>query len=365
MLAVTDRTGSGAAERPPLPRRATIRDVALAASVSPSTASRAVTGNGYVAPAVRARVLQAAQSLGYVPNASAQHLRRRVSRTLGVVVFDLANSFYAGLVAGAATEARLRGYSTVLTHAGADAADATEPVRPLVELGVAGVLLTPYSAETGSHLRRHRIATVEVDRQFADGVSDAVVVDNTAAAFRVTSQLTNLGHRRIALLIDEARWTTGRDRETGYQIALQHAGLPVDPSLVVSAGWKVAEATGAARRVLAGEPRPTAFVAASNVLAEGAWRAASELGLRIPEDLSLVAFDDAPWMSMVRPGVTVIAQDVAGLGRTAVEVLLARLRDPDAEVRTVVVPYQLIQRGSTGPVPARARAVSASAEARR
>lgn len=348
---MTTPVGGEALQRPPLLRRATIRDVAEAAAVSQSTASRALTGNGYVAAPVRARILQVAQALGYVPNATAQHLRRRISHTIGLVVFDLTNPFYAELVSGATQEARARGYTTMLTHTSADAADATESVKPFVELGVAGVILTPYSGDTGSYLRRHRIATVEVDRQFADGVADAVVVDNTAATFRAVSHLANLGHRRIALLIDKTHWTTGRDRHAGYQIALERAGLPLDPALVVSAGWNVADAATAARRVLGRESRPTAIFAANNMLAEGAWRAASEAGLHIPRDLSLVAFDDAPWMSMVRPGVTVVAQNVIALGRSAVEVLLNRLRDPAAAVRTVVVPYQFVQRGSTGPPP--------------
>jgi DNA-binding LacI/PurR family transcriptional regulator len=103
--------------------------------------------------------------------------------------------------------------------------------------------------------------------------------------------------------------------------------------------------------LLASEHRPTAIFAANNILAEGVWRAADGLGLRIPDDLSLVGFDDVPWMSLVRPGLTVVASDVVAQGRTAVDVLLTRLGEPEGAVRTVVVPYQLIRRGSAGPPP--------------
>lgn len=342
-----------------LPRRATIRDVAAAADVSQSTASRALSGNGYVAPAVRLRVHESARRFGYVPDATAQHLRRQVSRTLGLVVTDLANSFYAELASGVARQAVERGYVCMLTNtqpaplqgSADEATDDTETVRTFVGLRAAGVILTPSSSAAGEFLHRHHIPVVEVDRQFAEGASDAVVVDNVTAAREATAALVADGHRRIALLIDETRWTTGRDRLAGYRLALQDAGLPAEPAMVVSSGWDVAAAQSAARSVLAGAHRPTAVFAVNNVLAEGVWRAATELGLRVPADLSVVSFDDAPWMSMVTPPVTVVAQDVVALGRTAVDVLVDRLAAPGRPARTVVVPYRLVRRGSTGPPP--------------
>ncbi|MEE6295552.1 LacI family DNA-binding transcriptional regulator [Georgenia wangjunii] len=330
-------------------RRATIKDVAEAAAVSRSTASRALTGNGYVAAGVRLRVEEAARAMGYVPNAAAQHLRRRQTSSLGLLVSDLTNSFYAELAAGATQQARRRGYTVMLTDDAATGEDGTTPAQAFVQLRVAGVIATPTTAGTGAYLREHRIPVVEVDRQFAEGASDAVVVDNAAGAHRVTAQLIEEGHRRIALFIDETLWTTGRDRYAGYRRALADAHLPLDPDLVVSAGWDVGAARLTAARMLAGPGRPTAVFAANNLLAEGVWRAAADLALDVPRDLSLVSFDDAPWMSMVTPGITAVAQDVLELGRTAVDVLLDRLAEPDAPVRTVVVPAHVVERGSVAP----------------
>lgn len=351
-------TSDAAGPRPTTPalvRPTTIRDVAEAAAVSQSTASRALSGNGYVAPAVRRRIQEAAARLRYVPDATAQHLRRRVSRTVGLVVSDLANPFYAELAAGAASRARERGYASMLTSPGVGegGSDEPDPVRAFVELRVAGVLLTPSSPASGEFLGRHGVPIVEVDRQFAEGSADAVVVDNAEAAQRMTAGLLEFGHRRIALFIDETRWTTGRDRSAGYRRALEKAGVPADPALVVSSGWDLPAAVAAARRLLDEPRRPTAVFAANNVLAEGVWRAARALRLRIPDDLSVVSFDDAPWMSLVQPGVTVVAQDVAALGRTGIDVLLRRLADPSAPPQTVTVPYALVQRGSSGPPPDR------------
>jgi LacI family transcriptional regulator len=367
---------NGVPDAPPVrSRRATIKDVALAAAVSRSTASRALSGNGYVAPDVRERVRDVARALGYVPDAAAQHLRRRVSTILGLMVTDLTNPFYAELASGAMERARRRGYTMILVDGGADGghwdapdggadgghrdasgstdAEHEQALRAFLEMRAAGVILTPVTAGAGAYLAEHGVPTVEVDRQFAEGVRDAVVVDNVAGASRVTAELLALGHRRIALVIDETHWTTGRDRHAGYRSALESAGVAPDPALVVASGWDADQARERSLALLAGPERPTAVFAANSVLAEGVWRAATELGLRVPEELSLVSFDDARWMSLASPGITAVAQDVRAIGATAVDVLLDRIAEPAAPVRTVVVPAEVVRRGSTAPPPSR------------
>lgn len=328
-------------------RRATIRDVAEAAGVSRSTASRAITGQGYVAPAVRSRVQQVAQDFGYVPDAMARHLRRQVSSTIGVLVSDLRNAFYADLAAGASQQARSRGYTVMLADDRGSTDDEVDAAEAFVAQRVAGVIVTPVSASISTYLGRHRVPVIEVDRQFAEGTCDAVVVDNKSAARQVSEHLIGQGHRRIALFIDETDWTTGRDRHAGYASALTDAGIPLDPDLVVSSGWDVDGARSAALALLQDPDRPTAVFAANNVLAEGVWRAAAHLRMRLPQELSLVSFDDAPWMSMVTPGVTAVAQDAVALGEAAVIRLLGRIKDPDAPPATVVLPARVRTRGST------------------
>lgn len=339
----------GAPRPRPVRSRSTIKDVAETAGVSRSTASRAVTGRGYVAEPVRLRVQAAAIELGYVPDATAQHLKAQTSRSVGVLVSDLRNAFYADLAAGASSAARSAGYTVMLADLGNRSADEVEAVEAFVALRVAGVVVTPLSADMSGYLERHGIPVVEVDRQFAPATCDAVVVDNSRAARAMTEHLLDLGHRRIALFIDETDWTTGRDRVAGYRDALTAHGLEVDPALVVSSGWDVAGAQGAAHDLLARPDRPSAVFAANNVLAEGAWRAARDLSLRIPEDLSLVSFDDAPWMSMVTPGLTAVAQDAVALGEAAIGLLVDRFAHPEAEPQTLVLPALLLERASTAP----------------
>ena len=330
-------------------RRATIREVAEAAGVSRSTASRALTGHGYVAPPVRDRVREVARGLGYVPDATARHLRQQASKSIGVLVSDLSNPFYAGLAAGISQQARRRQYTMMLADDGGSPVVEAEVAETFVALRVAGVIVTPISAEISTYLARQRIPVVEVDRQFSAGVCDAVVVDNAAAARTVTAQLLDLGHRRIALVIDEMHWTTGRDRLAGFRAAFGAAGVPLDESLVVTAGWDVAAARIEAHKLLSSPAPPTAVFAANNVLAEAVWRAAAELGIAIPEQLSLVAFDDVAWMSLVRPGVTAVAQDAVALGEAAIAQLAERIQSPLAPVRTVLLSATVISRGSTAP----------------
>jgi LacI family transcriptional regulator len=332
-------------------RRATIREVAEAAGVSRSTASRALTGNGYVATLVRERVREVARGLGYVPDATARHLRRQASQSIGVLVSDLSNPFYAGLAAGISQQARKRQYTMMLADDGGSPEVEAETAEAFVALRVAGVIVTPVSAQISTYLARQRIPVVEVDRQFSAGVCDAVIVDNASAARMLTGQLLDLGHRRIALVIDEMHWTTGRDRFAGYRAAFAEAGVALDESLVVTAGWDVDAARIEAHKLLGRSEPPTAVFAANNVLAEGVWRAAAELDVPIPQRLSLVSFDDVSWMSLVRPGVTAVAQDAVALGEAAIAQLLERIQSPHAPVRTVLLSTTVTRRGSTAPPP--------------
>jgi LacI family transcriptional regulator len=292
-------------------------------------------------------VLSAPKKLRYVPDATARHLKQQVSLSIGVLVSDLRNSFYAELAAGAGAATRAPPYSMMLADNGGMVDDEASAAEAFVAMRVAGVIVTPVSHAVTDYLRRHGIPVVEVDRQFAADECDAVVVDNRSAAGRVTEQLTALGHRRIALFIDETDWTTGRDRYHGYRSALESAGIKEDPALVVSSGWDVETAYQAALGLLGTGDRPTAIFAANNVLAEGVWRAAAHLELEIPGDLSVASFDDAPWMSMVKPGLTAVAQDASALGRTAVERLMRRIAEPAEPPVVDVIPVEIIQRGST------------------
>ena len=346
---VTSATVDGAAtvarSRAPL-RPPTLADVAREAGTSPSTASRALSGRGYVSPDARARLLAAAERLGYVPNASARTLKERTSRVVGVVVSDLVNVFYASVAAAIEQTLRAARYQTVLLSDNSDSAQEIRGIRTFVAMRAAGVIMTPAGADAAALLTRHGIAVVEVDRRLAAAPCDAVVVDNERGAREATAHLLGQGHRRIALLVAQTEWTTDAGRLAGYRAAHADAGVPVDERLIVAVPVDAPDAAERIARML-DDARPTAIFAANNPLAEHAWRVLRGRGLELPRDVSLVAFDDVPWMEMVEPGITAVAQPTAAMGRRAAELLLRRAEDPLCEPTVDVLQPFLVVRGST------------------
>jgi LacI family transcriptional regulator len=336
-------------------RPVTLADIAREAGTSASTASRALSGRGYVSDDVRERLLAVAERLGYVPNASAQTLKQRTSRVVGVVVSALDNQFYAGLAAGIEQVLREANYQMVLVGDNSDADEELAGVRTFIAMRTPGVIMTPVGAGACALLRAHGTAVVEVDRQLAGDGGDAVVIDNERGGREATMHLVGLGHRRIALLGVDTEWTTDAGRLNGYRTALKNARIPFDRRLVARIPVHAAD-TEARIETLLDAASPTALFAANNELAEQAWRVLRRRGLRIPADISLVGFDDVPWMEMVDPPITVIDQPTLELGRSAARLLLRRLRGgPQLEPSLEVLQPRLVVRGSTGrpasPIP--------------
>jgi LacI family transcriptional regulator len=327
----------------------TLADIAREAGTSPSTASRALSGRGYVSAAARERLLATAERLGYVPNASARTLKQRTSRVIGVVLSDLGNEFYARLAAGIEQTLREADYQMMVLGDNSDDDEEVAGARTFLAMRAPGVIMTPVGADATELLRSQGVAVVEVDRRLATVPCDAVVIDNEAGARDATTHLIELGHRRIALLGIATDWTTDAGRLKGYRAALAKHKIPVERELIVRVPVHAEES---AERIdtLLREQRPTAIFAANNQLAGEAWHALRRHGLRTPRHVSLVGFDDVPWMSMVEPGITVVAQPTLELGRCAARLLLRRLVEPSIDPAVERLQPALIVRGSTGPV---------------
>jgi LacI family transcriptional regulator len=328
-------------------RPVTLADVAREAGTSASTASRALSGRGYVAPDVRRRLLAVADRLGYVPNLSARTLKQRTSRVVGVVVSDLSNQFYAALAAGIEQTLREAGYQMLLLGDNSDGVQELAGARTFLSMRAPGVIMTPASSAPADMLVTRGIPVVEVDRRLATSYCDAVVIDNERGARDAVAHLIAQGHERIGLLMAKTTWTTDAGRLAGYRAALTAAGLRIDRKLVV----KIAAHDGSAAAKIDGlieNERPTAVFAANNLLAEQAWRQLWRRRLRIPRDVSLVAFDDVPWMGMVQPAITAVRQPVFEMGRRAALLLLRRLEDPTCGRTVEVLEPRLVVRGSTG-----------------
>jgi LacI family transcriptional regulator len=314
------------------PRAVTLADIAREAGTSASTASRALSGRGYVSPEARDRLLAAAERLGYVPNASARTLKQRRSRVIGVVVSDLANQFYARLAAGVEQVLREADYQMMVLGDNTEDGEEVEGARTFLAMRAPGVIMTPAGSEATELL-------------VSQGV--AVVIDNERGAREATAHLIELGHRRVALLGVDTKWTTDAGRLRGYESALEEAGLRADDRLIVRIPRHAPDAEARIDAMLRAE-QPTAIFATNNRLAEQAWRVLRQRGLRLPHDVSLVGFDDVPWMSMVEPGITAVEQPIHELGRQAAALLLRRLEQPELAPSVVRLEPRLVVRGSSG-----------------
>jgi LacI family transcriptional regulator len=329
-------------------RQVTLADIARAAGTSASTASRALSGRGYVSAEARARLREAADRLGYVPNHSARTLKQQTSRVVGVAVSDLGNQFYANLAAGIEQTLREADYQMILVSDNSDETQELACARAFLAMRAAGVIITPADRGAAALLARHGVEVVEVDRRLADVPCDAVVIDNERGAKEATRHLLELGHRRIALLVADTDWTSDAGRLQGYLDGHVELGVPVIQELILPLGFHAPDAEVRIAALLGAE-RPTAIFAANNLLAEHAWQVLRRLGLRLPDDISLVGFDDVPWMAMVEPGITVVAQPTVEMGRRAAQLLLRRSVDPGCPRSVETLEPTLVLRGSTAP----------------
>jgi LacI family transcriptional regulator len=330
----------------------TVANVAHRAGVSVATAARVLSGKGYASEDARRAVLEAAKEIGYVPNHIARSLRTRRTMLAGLLIGDVENSFYSVIAKNVEAVAKDAGYHIVLCNSNDDQETEKQYLHLLEGIRADGLVITP-TGRNQHHLRRllgKGTVIVQIDRM-AEGLSaDAVLLDNEAGAMAAVAHLIAAGHTRIGILTGPRDVLTARQRLEGYERALREHGLPVRQELIRTGSFLHEHAVEAATELLRSRPAPTAIFAANNVLAEGCYLALNDLGLDVPKDVSLVAFDDVPWMSMVKPQVTAVRQPVADMARSAAELLLRRLRDNTPVPSTSVFRSELVVRGSVAPI---------------
>ncbi len=335
------------------PRRgsATIPDVALRAGVSRATAARALGGYGSVSAAASGKVLAAAEALGYQANGVARSMITGRTMTLGVVVGDIENEFFSRVTRGFTDVARGSGFDTVIVNTDEKVSSERAAVRVLLERRVDGLMVAPASMFDGGHLvdaRDSGAHLVLVDRRVPRLGLDTVLIDSVQAAREAVERLVVAGHRRIGLVTgggagetadssSDSVVSTSTDRLRGYREALEAAGIHVDPALVCAGDFHLDAARERTRTLLTSDRRPTAVLATDSVLSLGALLAVRDVGLRCPEDVSLVGFDDPDWASVVRPRLSVMSQPAQELGATAARRLLVRVRGGTGRARTTML----------------------------
>jgi DNA-binding LacI/PurR family transcriptional regulator len=337
--------------RAPRPNHpATIRDVAIHAGVSIATASRAFSKPEAVRDALRARVLESARVLMYQPSRAARALRAGTSRTVGVIIPDLQNPFFTAVVRGVDMVIKEAGYSLLLGNSDEDPAREEELLASLRAEGVAGIVIVPIDAgkSTYQDLLEPSRPIVATDRLPARLKADCVTVDNASGARLAVDHLLALGHKRIALLNGPSKHSTAVDRERGYLEALRDGGVKPQPELIYRGDFSDPAGYAGMRELMQVRPRPTAVFVANNMMTLGALRALHEMQVRIPGDVALVSFDDMPWATSLNPPLTAVAQPDLEIGRSAAELLVARIADPQRAVRHIVLDSTLIVRASCG-----------------
>ncbi len=339
--------GNGRAKR----ARVTLREVAEEAGTSQSTASRALAGHGYVADEIRAKVRAAAARLGYVPDITARTLKGRSSGLVGLLVSDLRNQFYAQLAAGVEQTLTAAGHQVVLVDDHGDEERAADGARAFVSMRADGVLLAPVGRAATALLVEHGTPVVEVDRRSGIRGCDAVVIDSERGARDAVAHLLALGHRRIAVVVDETMWDTGRARLRGYRAAHRAAGVPLGRRLVLDLGLRLTDPQREVATFLDANPDATAVFAANNVVAEAVWQELKRRGSAVPRDCSVVSFDDLTWMRMVEPGLTAVRQPVYEMGARAASLLLERVGGDQGRSRTHTLDPELLTRGSAAAPP--------------
>lgn len=332
--------------------RTTLQDVARLAGVSKSTASRALIGDANVRPATRHRVLAAATSLRYRPNRMASALRTRRTGLLGLVVNSLYNATFNTLANVLQAEAAEHGYQLLIGTTQGDAAREAGFLDTVLEHHVDGVVV----AGTGENLDRIRAlldagtAVVLMNREVPGATAPSVMPAYRTAAIRATEHLLALGHTRIGFLGGLRQFTSGREHFDGFLASMAAAGLPVDPALVARGPFDPDFGTDATREVLALPRPPTALIVANHEATFGVVPVLAERGLAIPEQLSLVCTEDAPWFAWWHPRLTVIDTRAEHMAQLALDLLLRQLggEDPPAVGDTVVEPV-VVERESTAP----------------
>lgn len=326
--------------------RVTIKDVAVQAGVSVATVSKVINGRYGVAAATVARVQAVIKELGYEASLVAQSLRNHRTNVLGILVADL-EPFSTELLKGAADGIRGTGYELVIYSAGGRTSDHQGWERRYLSrlsgtLIDGAVLVTPTVVDVN-----YGAPIVAVDPHTGSGDLPTIDSDNLKGAQLAVEHLIALGHTRIAMLTGRPDLQSAQLREDGYRRAMRAAKLRVRTGMVAEGGYDPEVSASAARRLLTSGDRPTAIFAANDVTAIATITVAGELGLRVPEDVSVVGFDNIPESALSTPSLTTVEQPIKEMGRTAVHVLVKLIRGETVDPTHVTLATRLLIRGST------------------
>ncbi len=329
----------------------TMRDVARHAGVSIATVSHVINETRPVSEELRQRVLHSMDALGYQPNAIARALRNKHSSTLGLVVPDGRNPFFAEIAQGIEEVSLEHGYSLILCDSGNDLGKVLVHAKHLSAKRVDGIIFATSGDdwEDVFTLIEEGTAVLVIDMDTSPFATDAILFDNFLGGLLATQHLLTLGHQRIACITGPSRQSLRREREIGYRHALQEAGITPDETLIQEGNFQPASGYQHALELLRQPDPPSAIFACNDLMAMGALRAAHEMHLDVPTQLSVIGFDDIYLASYTTPTLSTVRLPKHAMGRQAAHMLLQRIHDPQRPLATYTVGLELVIRESTAP----------------
>ena len=330
----------------------TVKDVAKDAGVSSATASRVLGNYGYVSDEVRVAVLESARKLGYRPHAIAKSMVNGETKTIGFVVGDIENPFFASLAKYVNALISLQGYTMMVYTTDENIEEEIRGVDSLISKQVDSLIIAPSSSSEFSHIiaaQNSGVSVVLVDRPLPNIKIDSVSVDNIQAMAEAVSYLIGLGHREIGFLSDSLEISSNQERLTGYSKAYTDKGLSVDEGLIKITGYTVMDGYRGAVALLSSPRRPSAVVTANNFMTTGFLLAVHDMGLVIPDQISLIGFDDMDWYKLTNPPITTISQPIKRIGQEVSRLLLSRMANKGeiTHSETLLLNTHLIHRMST------------------
>ncbi len=305
-----------------------MRDIASLARVSTATVSHVINQTAHVSSELTERVMRAIRELNYHPNAMARSLRTRQSRTVGMVVPSITNPFFPAVVRGVEDVLSQEGYTLLLGNSDYDIQKEEAYYHTFSAKRVDGLVLEITPTQPPQYFWRHKwdeTPVVCIDRVYPAVGGDAVLVDNLAGSYEAVCHLLEAGHRRIGVITGPQQMLMAGRRLRGYKRALRAFGVAIDPELVREGHFDVQSGYEQAKALLGLGGRPTALFVSNGLMTLGALRAILEFGLRCPEDIALVSFDDLDGFELMRPSITAVAQPVYQMGSTAARMLVNRI----------------------------------------
>jgi len=335
-------------------RRPNLKDVAALAGTSVATASRVLNNTGYIAGETRFRVLHAAETLNYQPNLRAQGLRRGASHTIGVLIPNLLNAYYTALADSISLRLTQNDYQLLLSSTRDDPAIESETLRTMIGHDVDGLLWVPTEASPKllDYLRSQKTPAISIVRSVTGNALDTIIFEDFLGSQAATQHLIQLGHKRIGFIGGDINHSSNHERWQGYLAALRAAAIPEDGALIKFGMVRSTWGALAANELLQLTPPPTALYVASNAIMAGVMKTLRQHNVHIPEQLSLICFDDLDWFSYFSPPISAIATSHERIAESAVDLLLRRIQEPHDPERapvTVQVSFELVLRNSTAP----------------